>query len=420
MVFIRKTLPFLLFAFALSILARWPQLSQVSVDPIVDATTTVCTIHQHWETEKLNTLNCLPVVFLPQETPLHGEKMNNGIITDDAGNGIYIAHPPFSYYAPYAIFKLLSVSSGLFPLRVFHLFLHFISGLFVYLIVSLLSFKRGRSMLHFPSFVAYLIYIFLPSTLWFQGIVYTPDTAYMTLFVIGVYTVLKLIIRDKFTHPKYLFFYTLTLLLMTYTSWLGYFFGGGVLVYSLLHLQHNRRHIPLILLTLISFLIAFRMTVWQYAQPAGYLTLAQEWLNLYWTQGSVSGQRENLFVFIFSYFLWLKHILYNYIIYYFPLYLGGLYGIWIAVTRKKLRIVFSDNAFRFIWLSVTPVILMHIFLMAYSAHAFTILYGALFFSVVSGILYDKMKRSGVLTPAGLNKGVLSLLILFILLFQILH
>lgn len=417
MIFFKKTLPFLLFVFGLSVIARWPQLNRVSAGHEEDATLNTLRVLKHWETNGAGALQYLPVV---QTTTDQDKWQHQGGLRNASGNDVYIAHPPFSYYAPYLFFQLLHIEPSIVPLRGFNLLLHFVSGLFVYLIVSLLSFKRGRSLLHIPSFVAFTIYLFLPSTLWFQGNVYTADTAYMTLFIIGVYTILKMIIRAQYHNPKYLFFYTLCLFLMIYTSWLGYFFGGGVLVYSLLHLQKNKKHLMLIGITLLVIILTFRMIVWQYAQVAGYRALLQEWLSLYFTQGSVSDYQEGVFVFVFSYFLWMKNIVYNYLIHYSPLYLAGLYGLWIAVTRKKLRIVFSENGFRFIWLSITPVVLMHLLLMAYSTHAFTALYAALFFSVLSGILYDKIRKSTALPTETIHKGVLVMLATQVILFHLIY
>jgi hypothetical protein len=111
--------------------------------------------------------------------------------------------------------------------------LHFLSAIFVYFTVCLLSFNRARSHLHVPSFIAFLFYLFAPATLWFQGNVYMSDMAVQLPFVIGVYVVLKMIIRQKFYVPKYIFFYSLVLFSMIYTSWLGVFFAIAVIVYSL-------------------------------------------------------------------------------------------------------------------------------------------------------------------------------------------
>ena len=77
-----------------------------------------------------------------------------------------------------------------------------------------------------------------------------------------------------------------------------------------------------------------------------------------------------------------------------------------------MKIVFSDNGYRFIWLSVLPVVLLHIFFLNYSVQDFTVLYASLFFSVLIGILYDKVKKSGAVPINRLRVGVGLIVALF--------
>src|SRR5690606_25204079 len=128
----------------------------------------------------------------------------------------YVSHPPFAYYFPFFVFKLLHIRPDVLPLQILNLCFHFISGLFVYFLVCLLSFSRARSLPYRPAIVAFVIYIFLPVTMWFQGNVYMSDMAVHLLFIIGVYIALKMIIRQRFYSYKYFFFYALVLGLMIY------------------------------------------------------------------------------------------------------------------------------------------------------------------------------------------------------------
>jgi hypothetical protein len=49
---------------------------------------------------------------------------------------------------------------------------------------------------------------------------------------------------------------------------------------------------------------------------------------------------------------------------------------------------------------------MHLVFMQYSSQDFTVLYASLFFSVLIGILYDKVKKSGVFSEKTINGLVL--------------
>jgi hypothetical protein len=71
-------------------------------------------------------------------------------------------------------------------------------------------------------------------------------------------------------------------------------------------------------------------------------------------------------------------------------------------SKKKLKITFTENGYRFIWLSVLPILLMHFFFLNYSEHDFTVLYASLFLSVLVGIFYDKAKKSNSIKIETLN------------------
>jgi hypothetical protein len=94
--------------------------------------------------------------------------------------------------------------------------------------------------------------------------------------------------------------------------------------------------------------------------------------------------------------------------------------IWLALTRKKMKIVFSVNGYRFIWLSVLPVGLLHFFFLNYSMHDFTVLYGSLFFSVLIGILYDKVKKSGALPLQTMRIGFGVVLVLLMVQYELMN
>jgi len=111
--------------------------------------------------------------------------------------------------------------------------------------------------------------------------------------------------------------------------------------------------------------------------------------------------------------MYLKNIFFNYLVNYFIYYLLIAAFVWLGISKSKLKIVFSENGYRFIWLSVLPIVLLHLLFLNYSAHDFTVLYASLFFAVLIGILYDKVKKAGVITDVKLNVMVLITLVLLV-------
>jgi hypothetical protein len=407
MPFVKRTFPLLFGIFLLSVAVRVPELNRPLSKHHEFCTAIALRIMQVWYDNGIEKYNYNPVMTFnnPADKFINNNANASGKMVDKDGNYYYVSHPPFAYYFPFFIFKALHIRPAVLPLQVINLVFHFISGLFVYFIVCLLSFNRARNLPYRPAVVSYVIYMFLPVTLWFQGNVYMADMAVHLLFVIGVYIALKMIIRQRFYSPKYIFFYVFCLSLMLYTSWLGVFFAFGVFVYSLLHVRANTGFRVLLWTTVLVTIIMLRLIFYQYSQINGPYAYIEEMLNRYIMRGSLEGTDLGLFHFMFAYLWLLKTLLYNYLVHYIVIYIIiGLF-IWLAVSQKKLKIVFSENGYRFVWLSVLPVVLLHVFFLNYSVQDFTVLYGSLFFSVLLGILYDKVKKSGAVPWARLRIGV---------------
>jgi hypothetical protein len=422
MPFLKNTFPLLFGIFLLSVAVRLPELNRPLAGHHEFCTAISLRVMQIWYDNGIEKYGFNPVMNFgnPADKFINNSANNTGKMLDTAGNFYYVSHPPFAYYFPFAIFKILHIRPDVLPLQMVNLLLNLISALFVYFTVCLLSFNRARSLPYRSALVAYIIYLFLPVTLWFQGNVYMSDMAVHTLFIIGVYIALKMIIRQKFYSPKYIFFYVTCLALMIYTSWLGLFFAFGVLVYSLLHVNTIRGFRILIWATVIVALVMLRIIFYQYSQINGPYAYIDEMLHRYLMRGSFEETDRGLLHFMFSYLWLIKTVLYNYFIHYALIYLVLLLFGWLALTRKKMKIVFSDNGYRFIWLSVLPVVLLHIFFLNYSVQDFTVLYASLFFSVLLGILYDKVKKSGAVSYRVLRACVAVVVVLFIVQYQLMN
>lgn len=420
--FIKRTFPLLFGIFLLSVAVRLPQLNRPLSKHHEFCTAISLRIMQIWYDNGIEKYGYNPVMTFnnPADKFINNSANQSGKMIDKDGNYYYVSHPPFAYYFPFFIFKILYIRPDVLPLQTLNLIFHFISGLFVYFTVCLLSFSRARSLPYRSAVVAFTIYIFLPITLWFQGNVYMSDMAVHLLFIIGVYTALKMIIRQKFYSPKYIFFYTLVLALMIYTSWLGVFFAFGVLVYSLLHVREIKGFRILLWTTVIVTLLMLRLIVYQYSQINGVGAYIEEMFSRYIIRGSLEETNQGLWHFMFSYLWLIKTLLYNYVIHYIVIYVLVSAFVWLAISRKKLKIVFSENGYRFIWLSVTPVVLMHVFFLNYSVQDFSALYASLFFSVLLGILYDKVKKSGAIPLRRMQIGLVIAVILMVVQFQVMN
>jgi len=404
MIFLRKTFPVLVGIFLLSVALRLPQLGRPLSKHHEFCTAVSLRILEIWYDNGIERYQFNPVMTYNNEADKHINNFANatGRVKDVSGNFYYVSHPPFAYYFPFYIYKILHYRPDVTSLQIINYFLHFLAAIFVYFTVCLLSFNRARSHLHIPSFIAFSFYVFAPPTLWFQGNVYMSDMAVQTPFVIGVYVVLKMIIRQKFLVPKYILFYCIMLFIMMYTSWLGFFFAAAVVIYSLLHVRQIKEFRVLIWSTIIIGIFTLRLITYQYSLIAGAEAYFSELFHRYLIRGSIGAVNGGFWGFFVSYLKYIKNIIYNYGVNYIIFYLFISSFIFFVFSKKKLKITFTENGYRFIWLSVLPILLMHFFFLNYSEHDFTVLYASLFLSVLVGIFYDKAKKSNSIKIETLN------------------
>lgn len=366
---------------------------------------------QIWYDEGASTLNFNPVMNFSGDA---NKSINNHASTtsgmkDKEGNYFYISHPPFGYIFPYFFHKILHIRPTVLSLQIFHLVLNFISAFFIYLIVCLLGQQRPFSKIYIAGIIGYIVYLFNPSVLWFQSNTYMSDMAVHLFFILGVYTMLKLLMRKRFFSVKYLIYYALFLFLMIYTSWLGLFFAFSVFVYSLIKLRTEKVFLPLLIITIVSTYLALWLIIKQYSSIAGLEPFISQMLDRVAERGSAGG--EGIIGFFSKKATELKILLFNYLTSYLPIFLLIATFGWLVITRAKLRIVFTKNGYRFLWLSTLPVLLLHFFLLNYSGHDFVSLYGSLFLAVLIAILYDKLREAQTLSKWMLNGGITLIVLL---------
>ena len=344
-----------------------------------------------WSEDGINHYGWNPVMTYSgdQNKFINNHANTSGQMVDEHGNYYYVSHPPFAYYLPFFVFAGLGLVPSVLGIQIFNMAMHFLAALFVYFIVNLLSNTRARSKLFIPALVAFLIYCFMPATLWFHSNVYMSDMLVQVVFVIGVYISLKMFIRRRFQSFKYLFFYSLVVFLMVFTSWLGVFFTGAVLLYTLIKMQREREFAIPVLFAIVSSAAALLMMIWLYSGINGPEAYLAELKSRFLIRSSFQGSGGFMDLLVFK-AMQFKDVLFNYVVSYLPVF--GLIGVLVffIVTRKRPRLVFTRNGYRFLWLSCLPVLLLHLFLLDYSGHDFTALYGSLVIAVVVGILYDKI------------------------------
>lgn len=402
----KSTILILLGIFIVSVLVRLPNLNRPLSKHHEFVTAVSLRVLDIWDQEGAMTYNFNPIMNYPGEANKH---INNwasttGEMIDDEGNYYYVSHPPFAYIFPYFVFKLCQIKPSVLAIQIFHLVVNLICALVIYLIICLLGEQKPFFKTYWSGVVGFTVYLFSAGVLWFQSNTYMSDMLVHLFFVLNVYTILKLLMRKRFFSPKYLVHYAFFLFLMIYTSWLGVFFAFSVFLYSLIKLRKTKVFIPLNLITLFVSIASIGLFVYQYSQINGFEAYLNQMMNRVGERGGLAAGSS--FFGSLKNTIWsLLMVLKTYATSYLPLFLLLGSFAYLTITRSKLRIVFTKNGYRFLWLSTLPVVLLHLLLLNYSGHDFVSLYGSLFLSVLIGILYDKLKKGKTLSNLQLNSGI---------------
>ncbi len=394
----KRTLLILIGLFLLSVIVRLPTLNRPLSKHHEFCTAVALRVIQIWDEAGIATCHFNPVMTYPNTADkfINNFASGSGKMVDEGGNYYYVSHPPLAYYLPFAIFKIFRIKPDVLPIELLNLFIHFLCGIGVYLILQLLipndsmssptrHTSTPLSVTWAPALGGFVAYLFSPGTLWFHSNVYMADILVQLFFIYGVFFALKFETEQR---KKWLILLGVSSFLMTYTSWLGVFFCMTVIV-----LSFWRRDFKQAIVIAACTAAALLLTIFQYSQIAGWDALKQEWFFRFAERSGWSS---------WNILTGLILIVKNYLTSYLPLI--ALLSVLMAFFFRQTTQWSNKNLFSlFILLSTVPIVLLHSILSNYSGHDFTTLYGGLFFCVIFGMLVHaaSQKRKTKWVAAGM-------------------
>ncbi|MDD5571363.1 MAG: hypothetical protein PHD97_09455 [Bacteroidales bacterium] len=197
-------------------------------------------------------------------------------VEDKNGNNYYVSFPPLSFLFPTIIFKIFHVSPSKFILQVFNLIIHFISAVLVFLIIININDKRKNDSnkisneLFLGAIIAYVFYLFSPVMLFFHTEIFSCETFSRPLWLAGILVAFKIFGQDSRIKKTDLFLISLIIFLLTYSEWLGIFFGATVLIIAFVKRKTNSDYLKLIKYILCSVLLSLTLIVVQYSSISGF------------------------------------------------------------------------------------------------------------------------------------------------------
>jgi len=337
--------------------------------------------HQIWYENGIGNYHFSPVYTFNN---LKDKNINNlGGIKDEKGNYYYVSYPPFSFILPFIISKALKVYPTLLSLNIFNSFVHLVSAILIYLLMTLLLKKDRQKETALAAFTGFILYLFSPGNFWFYTNIYFADILVNTFFIAGVYFILKIIWQNKFYSAIYLLFFGVLIFLMAYTEWLGLFFALTVLLYSFIKAKKDKRYLLLFSVAAIATLVSIFLTLFQYASISGFFDLFIELKNKYLIRGDLGS------------FLKLRpylNVIYFYKTYYLTeiLILTVLSLISFCFLGSKLR-KWLKSKYIFLYFAFVPVALHYLFFFNFNYnHSFSTLKTSTFLIVAISLLIHKL------------------------------
>jgi len=300
------------------------------------------------------------------------------------GKFFYLSHPPFAYYFPYVIFSILNIYPNVAALQVFNILFHFITSVFLYLIVCQLLQEDARKQFSWAGFFSSLFYFFMPATLWFHSNVYMSDMFVQNMWIISLYFLFIIIFQKNKQNKIWLFLFALSIFITIYTDWVGVFFSAAAILFFMQNIfRRNPSYKPLLVSTIIATLMSLGLIAVQYSAINGWRSLLKYFTSDYTIRGSTYSPD--------SIFLSLRTLAFNYGVSYLPLIIFILAaGVWNLVRKKRNSVLSLHHYSSFAWFTLFPVLSDHAIFLNYSGHDFSVLKASFFLCATGGILLYKL------------------------------
>lgn len=188
-------------------------------------------------------------------------------LIDKKGDAYYVSYGPFALMLPYTVFTMFGIPINQYSLIYFGLLVHFLTALFIYLIILKLG-KTSFSSLYAPALAAFILYVFSPGTLWFHSNVYFSEVLMQLMLAIGLYVFLSMNQIPSITR-KWLIWYGIISFLCVYTEWMGVFFVFFTSVWFFIRTIKNRVYLKPFLIGSLSGIAAVLLIYLQYSSISG-------------------------------------------------------------------------------------------------------------------------------------------------------
>jgi len=272
----------------------------------------------------------------------------------------YLSHPPLSYYSLFGFNSLFGFKSY----YVFNSLLVAVSAFFIYLTICLLTLKHARREVSSYAWIGMILYLTAFPILSYQFFNYHPDIFVLPFLIISQYIFLKLIMKERYRSVKYLFLIGLFLAIMSYSSWFGAIFNLMIIFIALINLRKGYKLFPYIIIAVLVTSSITLLIYGQYALAGGWKNVIYYFKDTYLRESPFYGHlRQSGFEILVQ---MIKRLGVLFIV------LAVL--IFYSFIAKKRKFIFTKNGYKYLILSVIPVLIYSVLLVHYFQNPFASLY----------------------------------------------
>jgi hypothetical protein len=293
----------------------------------------------------------------------------------------YLSHPPLSYYSLFGFNSVFSFKSY----YVFNSLLVAISAFFIYLTICLLTLKHAKTETSPFAWIGMILYLTAYPILNYQFFNFHPDIFVLPFLIISQYIFLKLLMKERFRSVKYIFLIGLFLAIMSYSSWFGAVFNFMIILIAFINLRKGYKLFPYIIIAVLVTGSITLLIYGQYALAGGWKNVIYYFKDTFLRESPFYGHIKQSGFEILTQMIKRLGVLF--------VVLAIL--IFYSFLAKKRKFIFTKNGYKYLILSVIPVLIYSILLVHYFQNPFASLYFVPPLVVSISIWLEKLFKSKV-------------------------
>lgn len=332
-------------------------------------------------------------------------------LEDKEGNNYFVSQPPFQYIFAYYFITLSQLPFNFLSIRLMNFLLLVCGSVLVYFIVNLIT-KKKILEFSLSAIIGMTAFLFFPINSYTAASNYAPEFIF---WLAGIFFFISLV-RSEVQKFYHLLLFGLSVFLVCYTDWIGFFFSASILLYCIFRIR-NKLFLRISAYALIFSVLSLLLTYIQFSSLNGTGEMIHAMKLRFLSRSGIFGATlSEMGINIYSFSSWLTFLqkLNNSFIGFG--YLMILFLIIYLVTKRNIPK--QQNVFIFVFFPVIlPVIIHFIILFNSNAiHQYYMAKAAVPVSILLGVLFNLLNQNHLF---GLKKALMLLLVILTVLISLL-